>query len=133
MAVHAIGDRANHEVLDAYEQLRRFERERGLPPLKHRVSTCRCSIPMTPAGWRNWIFIASMQPIHATSDMYMADRYWGERRGAFLRLADAVTAWRAPGLWFRCAGRIAQSVPGLHAALDAPARRWLSRAGRLVS
>jgi len=31
--------------------------------------------------------IASMQPIHATSDMHMADRYWGER----VRLAYA---WR---------------------------------------
>ena len=27
MTVHAIGDRANHEVLDAYEQLRRYERD----------------------------------------------------------------------------------------------------------
>jgi hypothetical protein len=31
--------------------------------------------------------IASMQPIHATSDMHMADRYWGDR----VRLAYA---WR---------------------------------------
>ncbi len=37
LAVHAIGDRANHEVLDAYEQLRRFERDRSLPPLRHRL------------------------------------------------------------------------------------------------
>lgn len=31
LAVHAIGDRANHEVLDAYEQLRRLERDLNLP------------------------------------------------------------------------------------------------------
>jgi hypothetical protein len=37
LAVHAIGDRANHEVLDAYGQLRRFERDRNLPPLRHRI------------------------------------------------------------------------------------------------
>ena len=31
MTVHAIGDRANHEVLDAFEQLRAYEREKNLP------------------------------------------------------------------------------------------------------
>jgi hypothetical protein len=37
MTVHAIGDRANHEVLDAYERLRAYEREKGLPHLRHRI------------------------------------------------------------------------------------------------
>jgi len=49
MAVHAIGDRANHEVLEAYDQLRRFERDRNLPPLRHRIEHA-----MTPGGWQNW-------------------------------------------------------------------------------
>lgn len=79
LAVHAIGDRANHEALDAYQQLRRFERDRNLPPLRHRVEHVQVLHP--DDAWRlaNLGIIASMQPIHATSDMSMADQYWGER------------------------------------------------------
>ncbi len=79
MAVHAIGDRANHEVLDAYEQLRRFERDRSLPPLRHRIEHVQVLHPKDAGRLAELGIIASMQPIHATSDMYMADRYWGER------------------------------------------------------
>jgi len=79
MAVHAIGDRANHEVLDTYEQLRRFERERNLPPLKHRIEHVQILHPDDVGRLADLGVIASMQPIHATSDMHMADQFWGER------------------------------------------------------
>ena len=87
MTVHAIGDRANHEVLDAYEQLRRYERDLNLPPLRHRIEHVQVLHPDDAARLAELDIIASMQPIHATSDMHMADRYWGER----VRLAYA---WR---------------------------------------
>lgn len=87
MTVHAIGDRANHEVLDAYEQLRRYERDLNLPPLRHRIEHVQVLHPDDAARLAELDIIASMQPIHATSDMHMADRYWGERT----RLAYA---WR---------------------------------------
>lgn len=79
LAVHAIGDRANHEVLDAYEQLRRFERDRGLPPLRHRIEHVQVLHPDDAARLAELDIIASMQPVHAASDMHMADQYWGER------------------------------------------------------
>lgn len=87
MAVHAIGDRANHEVLDAYEQLRRFERDQGasgklragLPPLRHRIEHVQVLHPDDIGRLAELDIIASMQPIHAASDMLMADRFWGER------------------------------------------------------
>ena len=87
MAVHAIGDRANHEVLDAFEQLRRFERDRnpsiklraGLLPLRHRIEHVQILHPDDLGRLAELDIIASMQPIHATSDMSMADKYWGER------------------------------------------------------
>ncbi|RMF40469.1 MAG: amidohydrolase, partial [Anaerolineae bacterium] len=34
LTIHAIGDRANHEVLEAYARLRAFEKQNGLPPLR---------------------------------------------------------------------------------------------------
>ncbi len=79
MTVHAIGDRANHEVLDAYEQLRAYEKEKGLPALRHRIEHVQVLHPDDAHRLAELNVIASMQPIHATSDMLMADRYWGER------------------------------------------------------
>jgi hypothetical protein len=80
MAVHAIGDRANHEVLEAFLQLRVYERKHlDTPSLRHRIEHVQL-IHRADAGRLAALgIIASMQPIHATSDMLMADRYWGER------------------------------------------------------
>ncbi len=79
MTVHAIGDRANHEVLNAYEQLRRYETEKGLPHLRHRVEHVQILHPDDAPRFAKLNVIASMQPIHAPSDMPAADRLWGER------------------------------------------------------
>jgi hypothetical protein len=79
MTVHAIGDRANHEVLDAYEQLRRYEHEHNLPALRHRIEHVQILHPDDAARLAQLNVIASMQPIHAPSDMPAADKYWGER------------------------------------------------------
>ena len=84
MAVHAIGDRANHEVLNAYAQLREFEVSHGLPPLRHRIEHVQVLHPMDFNRLAQLGVTASVQPIHATSDMLMADRFWGKRaRGAY--------------------------------------------------
>ncbi len=79
MTVHAIGDRANHEVLNAYEQLRAYETDKGLPHLRHRIEHVQILHPDDVPRLARLNVIASMQPIHATSDMLMADKYWGER------------------------------------------------------
>ena len=79
MAIHAIGDRAVHEVLAGYAHLRRYEREKGLAPLRHRVE----HVQLLPPGDQNRLaelnLTASVQPIQATSDLEMVDRYWGSR------------------------------------------------------
>jgi predicted amidohydrolase YtcJ len=79
MTVHAIGDRANHEVLNAYEQLRKYENEKGLPHLRHRIEHVQILHPDDAPRLAQLNVIASMQPIHAPSDMFMADRLWGDR------------------------------------------------------
>lgn len=79
MAIHAIGDRANHEVLKAYAHLRQFEREQGLPALRHRIEHVQVLHPDDYARLADLHVIASVQPIHATSDMHTADRHWGSR------------------------------------------------------
>ncbi len=85
LAVHAIGDRANHEVLDAFSQLRDYERQltqagSGLRrPLRHRIEHVQVIHPDDAARLAQLNVIASMQPLHAPSDKHMADRYWGPR------------------------------------------------------
>jgi hypothetical protein len=79
MTVHAIGDRANHEVLNAYAQTRKYEKEKGLPHLRHRIEHVQVLHPDDAPRLAQLDVVASMQPIHATSDMPAADRFWGER------------------------------------------------------
>jgi len=82
LAVHAIGDRANREVLNAYEQLRQFEKTLpSYPSLfhRHRIEHVQVLHPDDIQRFSELDIIASMQPIHATSDMLMADHYWGKR------------------------------------------------------
>ena len=79
MAVHAIGDRANHEALQAFEQLRDYEEAAHLPHLRHRIEHVQLLHPDDLGRLARLDVIASMQPVHATSDMQIADTYWGSR------------------------------------------------------
>lgn len=79
LAVHAIGDRAVHEVLEGIALLRLYEREKGLPALRHRVEHVQTIHPEDSGRLANLGLIASMQPSHAPSDMLTADRALGER------------------------------------------------------
>lgn len=79
LAVHAIGDRANQEVIKAISQLRDFESERSLPHYRHRIEHVQCIKPEDQILLNKLGITASVQPIHCTSDMYTADKYWGKR------------------------------------------------------
>lgn len=79
LAIHAIGDWANHEVLDGYQHLRVFEKDNHLPELRHRIEHVQLIDETDQSRFAEYGIIASMQPIHAISDMTMADRYWGNR------------------------------------------------------
>jgi predicted amidohydrolase YtcJ len=83
VAIHAIGDRANREVLEAFEKH---------PPkmggLFHRVEHAQLVHPEDFARFKKARAVASMQPTHATSDMR-----WAEARVGKDRLPGAY-AWR---------------------------------------
>jgi predicted amidohydrolase YtcJ len=97
VTIHAIGDRANHDVLDVYAALRRQElAAAGLPdegderalgaalsqlkaPLRHRIEHVQIIHPADLPRLAALGIVASMQPSHATADMDLANRYWGAR------------------------------------------------------
>jgi predicted amidohydrolase YtcJ len=83
--VHAIGDRANREALDAVEASRQTGES---PHLRHRIEHTQVLHPDDLPRLAKLGVIASMQPIHATQDMLLADALWGAR-------AAGAYAWRS--------------------------------------
>ncbi|MDY6872696.1 MAG: amidohydrolase [Chloroflexota bacterium] len=79
LTIHAIGDRANRIVLDAYEELRRYETGQSLPHYPHRIEHVQIIDPQDLPRLAELGIVASVQPIHALSDMVMADNYLGQR------------------------------------------------------
>ncbi len=78
VAIHAIGDAANRKVLDAIE----LARGDGEPPalaMPNRIEHCQVLHPQDIARFAALGVIASMQPIHCTSDMAIAEALWGVR------------------------------------------------------
>ena len=96
VATHAIGDRANHLVLDAYEKAL------AAVPTKDarlRVEHAQVLAPQDIPRFAKLGVIPSMQPTHATSDMPWAeDRLGPERvRGAYAWRSLLDTGVRIPG------------------------------------
>jgi hypothetical protein len=88
MTVHAIGDKANHDLLDVYQTIRGEEAARGPRRLRHRCEHVQVLHPNDWGRLGQLNVVASMQPLHATSDMLMAEKHWGARRNA------GAYAWR---------------------------------------
>jgi len=79
LAIHAIGDRANRVVLNAFEKIRAFEQGHGFQHLPHRVEHVQIITTEDVSRFSELDIIASVQPIHAPSDMAIADHKLGTR------------------------------------------------------
>lgn len=75
-ALHAIGDKANRNALNAFERARRELPDSGV---RYRIEHVQHLHPDDLPRLASLDVIASMQPIHATSDMYLADELLGGR------------------------------------------------------
>lgn len=90
ISVHAIGDRANREVLDIFEEL--ASERNPATRLPHRIEHVQTIQPADLPRLARLGIVASVQPMHATDDMVAADRLWGARARntyAFRRLLDS--------------------------------------------
>jgi predicted amidohydrolase YtcJ len=89
VGVHAIGDRANREALDAFEQTRQAWQPAGL---RQRIEHAQClSLEDLPRFAELGVAV-SAQFTHATSDRDLAERFWGDRLEgtyAFRSLVDS--------------------------------------------
>jgi predicted amidohydrolase YtcJ len=75
VAVHAIGDRANREALDAFETTRHLWEPLGL---RHRIEHAQCLAPEDVARFSALGVACSVQFSHAPSDRDLAERFWPE-------------------------------------------------------
>jgi predicted amidohydrolase YtcJ len=86
VAVHAIGDAANREVLDSIERAQKTTGRRGA---RHRIEHAQVLDAADIPRFAQLGVVASMQPTHATSDMR-----WAEDRIGHARAQEGAYAWR---------------------------------------
>jgi predicted amidohydrolase YtcJ len=130
ISIHAIGDRANREVLDIFEETLAAGSEHP-PVLPHRIEHVQTLQADDQSRLAAMGITASVQPIHCTDDFPNTDLLWGERGRntyAFRSLLDAGTT-----LAFGSDAPVASANPwwGIHAAVTrqrgddgAPAGGW---------
>jgi predicted amidohydrolase YtcJ len=76
VGVHAIGDRANREALDAFESTRDLWQPLGL---RQRIEHAQCLTPDDVARFAQIGVAASVQFTHAPSDEELAKRFWPDK------------------------------------------------------
>src|SRR5262245_56447203 len=89
VGVHAIGDRANREALDAFESTREIWAPLGL---RQRIEHAQCLAPEDVGRFAEIGVTCSVQFSHAPSDRDLADRFWPDKTGgayAFRSLWDS--------------------------------------------
>jgi predicted amidohydrolase YtcJ len=116
VTVHAIGDAANRTVLDAIAASLRPSRTRP-PVLPDRIEHVQVLHEDDLPRLAQLGVVASGQPIHATSDMEMAEDHWGAR----CRLAYAWRSLLATGAQLAfgsdCPIETMDPLAGIHAAV----------------
>ncbi len=112
--VHAIGDRATHAVLDAYEAYHPLWLAQHLHPrIEHaQLLTSKDIQRLGRLG-----VIASMQPIHCTADMDMVDRHWGPRGVGAYAFRSLLDAGAPLAFGSDCPVEDPNPLAGIHAAV----------------
>jgi hypothetical protein len=123
-AVHAIGDAAVRAVLDAFAAASTvadgpaaaaaaLARPRLPDRIEHVQLIAAADLPrLAPLG-----IVASMQPIHATSDMHIADRHWGARAATAYAWRSVLAAGAGLAFGSDCPVETISPLAGIHAAV----------------
>ena len=114
VAIHAIGDRANREILDIYAEAKKQLPDTGL---RNRIEHVQLLSPEDIGRLGKLGVIASMQPIHATSDMDIAEKHWGSRLSGAYALKSQLKHGAVLALGSDCPVETADPLVGIHAAV----------------
>lgn len=112
-AVHAIGDAACRAVLNS------FEKAGGRAPLTppHRLEHAQLLHPDDIPRLARLGVIASMQPVHATSDMLIAEKHWGSRCATAYAWKSLLQSGAVLAFGSDCPVEIPDPLAGIHAAV----------------
>ena len=123
-AVHAIGDAACRVVLDAFQRAAGAHGAgeargsgAGRPALRNRIEHVQLLHPDDFSRFARLGIVASMQPLHATSDMLVAERYWGSRCAGAYAWRSLLDAGAALAFGSDCPVEICDPLAGIHAAV----------------
>ncbi len=116
VAVHAIGDAANRAVLDAIEKGQESISEIQ-PPIPDRIEHLQLIHPDDLPRLARLGVVASMQPIHATSDMEMAGRHWGRRCAWAYAWRSVLDSGAVLAFGSDCPVETPDPLAGIHAAV----------------
>ena len=111
-AIHAIGDRACREVLDIYQAC-------GHPPNaggRNRIEHSQILHPQDVGRFAELGAVASMQPIHCTSDMHISDRHLGGRAAGAYAFRSLLDQGAHLALGSDCPVETIDPLVGIHAA-----------------
>jgi hypothetical protein len=116
-AVHAIGDAACRAMLNACEKAASSAGgpARGAP--RNRLEHAQLLHPADLPRLARLGVIASMQPLHATSDMLIADRYWGARCAGAYAWRSLLQSGAHLAFGSDCPVEIPDPLAGIHAAV----------------
>ena len=83
IAAHAIGDKANHLILDVIEYVAKYE---AIGQKRFRIEHAQHLASRDVPRFGSTSIIACMQPVHITLDMDIAHQYLGQRSNTAYRL-----------------------------------------------
>lgn len=123
VATHAIGDRANQMVLDAYQDLitsplNSATSDHELPSrLRHRIEHAQHLCPSDVQRMADLGVVPSMQPTHCTTDAPLASTLLAERNLASYAWRSLIDAGAHPAFGSDCPVELPNPLHGIHAAV----------------
>lgn len=116
VAIHAIGDRANRELVTAFEQV--LAREKGIAPsAPDRIEHLQNIRPQDVQRLGRLSVIGSVQPIHVADDFPMIDRSVGQRGRWSYPFRDLLSAGVTLAFGSDCPVADPNPMLGIHAAV----------------
>jgi predicted amidohydrolase YtcJ len=131
VAIHAIGDRANRELINVFEEVLSGSRSKSgaRPAAPHRIEHVQNIRPDDLARLARLGIVASVQPIHATDDMNMLEQSVGSRSRYCYVFNDMLSAGITLALGSDCPVADPNPFLGIHAAVTRQDRNAQPPAG----
>jgi predicted amidohydrolase YtcJ len=119
VAIHAIGDRANRELINVFEEVLSGSRSKSgaHPAAPHRIEHVQNIRPDDLTRLARLGIVASVQPIHATDDMTMLEQSVGSRSRYCYVFNDMLSAGITLALGSDCPVADPNPFLGIHAAV----------------